>query len=141
MIIGEIALTDNVTCSSNAAAMGGSQIWLEENETLTVEEMLKAICLNSANDCVYAMAEHLAGSEEEFVTRMNNKAKSLGMSDTTFKNCHGLDEDGHLTSSYDIALMSRELLANHPNITKYTSLYMDSLRNGETRSCKYKQAC
>ena len=74
---GEIKMTDNVTCSGNAAAMGGSQIWLEENEVLTVEEMLKAICLNSANDCVYAMAEHLAGSEEEFVTRMNNKAKSL----------------------------------------------------------------
>lgn len=74
---GEIKMSDNVTCSSSAASMGGSQIWLEENEVLTVEEMLKAICLNSANDCVYAMAEHLAGSEEEFVTRMNNKAKSL----------------------------------------------------------------
>lgn len=129
---GELKLTDNVTCTSNAASMGGSQIWLEPNEVLTVDEMLKAICLNSANDCVVAMAEHLAGSEEEFVTRMNNKAKSLGMHDTTFKNCHGLDEDGHLTSSYDIALMSKELLQNHPNITKYTSVYMDKLRNGET---------
>ena len=129
MIIGEIKLSDNVTCSPSAASMGGSQIWLEENETLTVEEMLKAICLNSANDCVYAMAEHLAGSEEEFVTRMNNKAKALGMNDTNFKNCHGLDEDDHLTSAYDIALMSRELLENHPSITNFTSIYMDSLRN------------
>lgn len=77
MIIGELSLTDNVTCSLNASKMGGSQIWLKENEILTVQEMLKAICLNSANDCVVAMAEHIAGSEEEFVTRMNNKAKSL----------------------------------------------------------------
>ncbi len=129
---GEIKLSDGVTCSKAAASMGGSQIWLEENEVLSVEEMLKAICMNSANDCVYAMAEHLAGSEEEFVTRMNNKAKSLGMLDTTFKNCHGLDEDGHFTSSYDIALMSRELLENHPSVTKYTSCYMDSLRGGKT---------
>ncbi len=128
MTIGEISLSDKVTCSKAAASMGGSQIWLEENESLTVDEMLKAICLNSANDCVYAMAEHLAGSEEEFVTRMNNKAKSLGMNDTTFKNCHGLDEDGHVTSAYDISLMSRELLQNHPKITEYTTIYMDSLR-------------
>ena len=132
MIIGEISLDDTVTCSSHAASMGGSQIWLEENETLTVQEMLKAICLNSANDCVVAMAEFIAGSEEEFVNRMNNKAKDLGMHDTAFRNCHGLDEDGHITSSYDIALMSRELLNNHPSITNYTTIYMDSLRNGET---------
>ena len=130
---GELKLTDKVTCSDNASKMGGSQIWLEPGETLTVDEMLKAICLNSANDCVVAMAEHLAGSEEEFVTRMNNKAKSLGMYDTTFKNCHGLDEDGHLTTSYDIALMSRELLEKHPDITKYTSLYMNTLRDGKTQ--------
>lgn len=129
---GQISLKDNITCSDNAASMGGSQIWLEKNETLTVEEMLKAICLNSANDCVVAMAEHIAGSEEEFVNRMNTKAKSLGMHDTTFKNCHGLDEDDHLTSAYDIALMSRELLNNHPSITNYTTIYMDSLRGGET---------
>ncbi len=125
----QISLKDNVTCSKNAASMGGSQIWLEENETLTVDEMLKAICMNSANDCVVAMAEFIAGSEEEFVNRMNNKAKELGMHDTTFKNCHGLDEDNHVTSSYDIALMSRELLNNHPSITNYTTIYMDSLRN------------
>ena len=130
---GEIKLSDGVTCSKAAASMGGSQIWLEENEVLSVEEMLKAICMNSANDCVYAMAEHLAGSEEEFVTHMNNKAKSLGMLDTTFKNCHGLDEDGHFTSSYDIALMSRELLKNHPDIVKYTTIWMDSLRDGKSQ--------
>ena len=134
----QISLRDNVTCSANAASMGGSQIWLEENETLTVEEMLKAICLNSANDCVVALAEFIAGSEEEFVNRMNAKAKSLGMNDTTFKNCHGLDEDNHLTSAYDIALMSRELLNKHPSITKYTSVYMDKLRNRRNRTCKYK---
>ncbi len=129
---GQLSLKDNITCSDHAASMGGSQIWLEKNESLTAEEMLKAICLNSANDCVVAMAEHIAGSEEEFVHRMNSKAKSLGMNDTTFKNCHGLDEDDHLTSSYDIALMSRELLNNHPSITNYTTIYMDSLRGGET---------
>ena len=129
----QISLKDNVTCSKNASSMGGSQIWLKENETLTVEEMLKAICLNSANDCVVSLAEFIAGSEEEFVSRMNAKAKSLGMHDTTFKNCHGLDEDDHVTSSYDIALMSRELLNNHPNITKYTTIYMDSLRGGATQ--------
>lgn len=135
---GELKLTDEVTCSPTAASMGGSQIWLEENEVLSVEEMLKAICLNSANDCVVAMAEHLAGSEEEFVTRMNNKAKSLGMNDTTFQNCHGLDEDNHLTSSYDIALMSRELLVKHPAITEYTSCYMDTLRRWKNRASKYQ---
>lgn len=129
---GELKITDKVTCSKNASSMGGSQIWLKEGEELTVQEMLKAICLNSANDCVYALAEHLAGTEEEFVTRMNNKAKELGMNDTNFKNCHGLDEDEHLTTAYDIALMSRELLLNHPSITNYTSLYMDSLRDGKT---------
>lgn len=112
--------------------MGGSQIWLDQKETLTVEEMLKAICLNSANDCVVAMSEFIAGSEEEFVARMNSKARELGMYDTTFKNPHGLDEDDHVTSAYDIALMSRELLIKHPNITNYTSLYMDSLRDGKT---------
>lgn len=112
--------------------MGGSQIWLDQKETLTVDEMLKAICLNSANDCVVAMSEFIAGSEEEFVARMNSKARELGMHDTTFKNPHGLDVDDHVTSAYDIALMSRELLNKHPSITKYTSLYMDSLRDGKT---------
>ena len=130
---GKISLTDSVPCSENAAAMGGSQIWLDPRETLTVDEMLKAICVASANDCVVAMAEYIAGSEEAFVQMMNNKAKELGMNDTTFKNCHGLDEDGHVTSSYDIALMSRELLNNHPSITKYTTIWTDSLRDGKSQ--------
>ena len=129
---GKITLTDNVPCSENAASMGGSQIWLDPRETLTVDEMLKAICVNSANDCVVAMAEYLAGSEEAFVQMMNDKAKELGMNDTTFKNCHGLDEDGHVTSSYDIALMSKELLNNHPTVTNYTTIWMDTLRDGKS---------
>lgn len=129
---GKISLTDTVPCSENASSMGGSQIWLDPRETLTVDEMLKAICVASANDCVVAMAEYIAGSEEAFVQMMNDKAKQLGMNDTCFKNCHGLDEDGHVTSSYDIALMSRELLNNHPNITNYTTIWMDSLRDGKS---------
>lgn len=132
MTHGKLNLTDTVSCSENAAHMGGSQIWLDTRETLTVDEMLKAICVVSANDCVVAMAEHIAGSEEAFVEMMNNKAKELGMNDTTFKNCHGIDEDGHVTSSYDIALMSKELLNKHPEITKYTTIYMDSLRDGKS---------
>ena len=126
---GKISLTDIVPCSENAAAMGGSQIWLDPQETLTVDEMLKAICVASANDCSVAMAEYLAGSESSFVSLMNNRANELGMTNTTFKNCHGLDEDGHITSSYDISLMSQELLKNHPTITNYTTIWMDSLRN------------
>ena len=113
--------------------MGGSQIWLDTKETLTVNEMLKAICVVSANDCVVAMAEYIAGSEEAFVSKMNEKAAELGMKDTCFKNCHGIDEDGHVTSSYDIALMSRELLNKYPDITNYTTIYMDSLRDGKSQ--------
>lgn len=129
---GTITLSDPIPCSENAASMGGSQIWLDPRETLTVDEMLKAICVASANDCVVAMAEYIGGSEEGFVQMMNDKAQSLGMKDTTFKNCHGLDEDGHVTSSYDIALMSKELLNNHPQITKYTTIWTDSLRDGKS---------
>lgn len=129
---GKISLTDSVPCSENAASMGGSQIWLDPRETLTVDEMLKAICVNSANDCVVAMSEFIAGSEDAFVQMMNDKAKQLGMNDTNFKNCHGLDEDGHITSSYDIALMSRELLINHPSITNYTTIWTDTLRDGKS---------
>lgn len=129
---GKISLTDKIPCSKEAAGMGGSQIWLETTEELTVDEMLKAICVVSANDCTVAMAEYLEGSEEAFVAKMNERAKQLGMNDTTFKNCHGIDEDGHLTSAYDIAIMSRELLVNHPSITKYTTIYMDSLRDGKS---------
>ena len=130
---GKINLTDKVPCSENAASMGGSQIWLDPRETLSVDEMLKAICVNSANDCVVAMSEFIAGSEEAFVQMMNDKAKELGMKDTTFKNCHGLDEDGHVTSAYDISLMSKELLNNHPSITKYTTIWTDSLRDGKSQ--------
>ena len=129
---GRISLTDQVPCTEDAAAMGGSQIWLDVRETLTVDEMLKAICVVSANDCVVAMADYLEGSQEAFVAKMNEKAKELGMNDTCFKNCHGIDEDGHVTSSYDIAIMSRELLVNHPSITNYTTIWMDTLRDGKS---------
>lgn len=129
---GVISLEDNVPCSEKASSMGGSQIWLDTTETLTVNEMLKAICVVSANDCCVAMAEFIAGSEELFVEQMNKRAKELGMNDTCFKNCHGIDEDGHVTSSYDIALMSRELITKHPKITEYTTIWMDTLRDGKS---------
>ena len=112
--------------------MGGSQIWLDTTEKLSVHEMLKAICVVSANDCTVAMAEYISGSEEQFVEQMNKKANELRMNDTTFKNCHGIDEDDHITSAYDISLMSRELLLNHPKIKEYTTIWMDSLRNGKS---------
>ena len=130
---GKISLTDKVPCSETAANMGGSQIWLDVREELTVDEMLKAICVVSANDACVAMAEYLCGSEEAFVQKMNERAKELGMNDTVFKNCHGLDTDGHVSSSYDISLMSRELLKNHPSITNYTTIWMDSLRDGKSQ--------
>ena len=129
---GDISLDTLVPCSENAASMGGSQIWLDSTEKLSVQEMLKAICVVSANDCTVAMAEFLCGSEELFVQKMNERAKELGMNDTTFKNCHGIDEDDHLTSSYDIGIMSRELLKNHPQIMDYTTIWMDSLRNNQS---------
>ena len=128
----KISLDDKVPCSATAAAMGGSQIWLDVREELSVNDMLKAICVVSANDCCVAMAEYLSGSEEAFVKKMNERAKELGMTDTVFKNCHGIDANGHVTSSYDIALMSRELLKNHPSITNYTTIWMDSLRDGKS---------
>lgn len=128
-----ITLSDKIPCSEKASSMGGSQIWLDVREELTVDEMLKAICVASANDCTVAMAEYLAGSEEAFVERMNARAKELGMNDTVFKNCHGLDTDGHITSAYDISLMSRELLKNHPTITNYTTIWMDTLRDGKSQ--------
>jgi D-alanyl-D-alanine carboxypeptidase (penicillin-binding protein 5/6) len=129
---GKIKLTDKISCSERARSMGGSQIWLDETEQLTVHEMLKAICVVSANDCTVAMAEAISGSEEGFVAQMNEKAKQLGMMDTTFKNSHGIDEDGHLTSAYDIALMSRELSKKYPKIHEYTGIWMDSLREGKS---------
>lgn len=129
---GKITLDTQIPCSTNAASMGGSQIWLDTRETLNVNDMLKAIAVVSANDCVVALAEYLGGTEEGFVQMMNDKAKELGMNDTTFKNCHGLDEDDHLTSAYDIALMSRELLTKHPKITEYTTIWTDTLRDGKS---------
>ena len=130
---GTLSYTDKIPCTEAAAAMGGSQIWLDVREELTVDEMLKAICVVSANDCTVVMAEYLCGSQEAFVEKMNTKAQELGMKDTSFKNCHGLDEDGHLTSAYDIALMSRELLNKHRSITKYTTIWMDTLRDGKSQ--------
>ena len=131
---GKIRWEDTVTASETAAAKGGSQIYLKVGETMTVEDMVKSIAVSSANDCACAMAEHLAGSEAAFVERMNARAKELGMNDTHFVNCTGLDDEPnaaeHLTCAYDIALMSRELLKNHPDITKYTTIWMDTVRNG-----------
>lgn len=128
---GEIQYEDIVTCSDHAAEQGGSQIWLEPGEQMTVEELLKATAVNSANDASMALAEHLAGTEDAFVARMNEKAAELGMKDTTFQNPTGLDEEGHLSTAYDIALMSRELL-QHEDITRFSTIWMDTLRGGET---------
>ena len=131
---GKIAMTDMVTASEAAAAKGGSQIFLKAGETMSVSDMLKSIAVSSANDCACAMAEHIAGSEEAFVARMNERAMELGMQDTHFVNCTGLDDDpeavNHRTSAHDIALMSRELLKNHPDIKKFTTIWMDTVRNG-----------
>ena len=127
---GNLRYTDSVTCSSNASGMGGSQIWFKEGETLTVDEALKCICVVSANDVSYAMAELVGGSHENFVAMMNAKAKELGMENTNFLNAHGIDEEGHYTTAKDIAIMSRELITKHPDITKYTTIWMDSIRNG-----------
>lgn len=128
---GEISYDDIVTGSEHASSMGGTQIWLEVGEQMTVRDLLKATAINSANDAAVALAEYMAGTEEAFVNLMNQKAKELGMTSTTFKNASGLDADGHLSTARDIAIMSAELL-KHPAITEYTSTYMDSLRNGET---------
>lgn len=128
---GHIKLEDMVTTSANAASMGGTQIWLKENEQMSVHDMLKACAVASANDAAMALAEHVGGSEQGFVAMMNNKAVELGMKDTTFINPTGLDANGHLSSAYDIAIMSRELLT-HEKIKEYTSIWMDSLRDGKT---------
>ena len=130
---GRIKLDDTVTVSKYASSMGGSEIWLEEGEQMTVEEMLKAICVASANDACVAMGEFIAGSNDAFIEMMNERAASLGMTNTTFVNCTGLDDttDEHLTTAYDIAIMSRELM-KHKQVTEYTTLWTDSLRNGET---------
>ena len=127
---GRISLDDMVTVSTHAAGMGGSQVYLKEGEQLPVSEMIKCVTVVSGNDCAVALAEHLAGSETAFVTQMNQRAQELGMADTTFLNCTGLPAQGHMTSAYDIALMSRELILNHPDIRQYTTIWMDSIRDG-----------
>ena len=129
---GQIHLEDMVTASEHAASMGGSDIWLEPGETMSVDDLLKATVIVSANDAAVALAEHLCGSEEAFVQRMNERAAELGMTKTVFKNCNGLDEDGHVTMAYDIALMSRALIA-HEKIFDYTQVWMDELRGGKTQ--------
>ena len=129
---GVLDYSDTVTCSKNASEMGGSQIWFEEGEQLTIDEALKAICTVSANDVTLAMAELIGGSEDNFVIAMNAKAKELGMENTHFMNSHGIDEEGHYTCAKDIAIMARELITKHPNILKYTSIWMDTLRGGTT---------
>ncbi|MDY6042024.1 MAG: D-alanyl-D-alanine carboxypeptidase family protein [Candidatus Faecousia sp.] len=131
---GKIGWDDTVTASEAAAAKGGSQIYLKVGEQMSVTDMVKSIAVSSANDCACAMAEHIAGSEPAFVEMMNQRASELGMNDTHFVNCTGLDDDDsakeHRTSAYDIALMSRELLKNHPDIKKYTTIWMDTVRGG-----------
>ena len=130
---GQLSYDTMVTASAHACSMGGSQIWLKENEQMTVDEMLKAVCVVSANDCAVALAEQIAGSEEAFVERMNQRARELGMNDTTFQNATGLPAPGHVTSAHDIALMSRELVLHHPEIRRYTTIWMDTLRGGESQ--------
>ena len=131
---GRIHLDDQVTASETAAAKGGSQIYLKAGETMPVSDMLKSIAVSSANDCACAMAELIAGSESAFVEQMNQRAAELGMADTHFVNCTGLDDskeaENHRTSAYDIALMSRQLLKYHPDIKKYTTIWMDTVRGG-----------
>ena len=127
---GALRYDDMVTASAYACSMGGSQIWLKENEQMSVEDMLKAVCVASANDASMALGEHLAGSAEAFVEKMNQRAKELGMEDTHFVNPTGLPASGHVTSAYDIALMSRELILHHPDIRRFTTIWMDSLRDG-----------
>lgn len=129
---GNLSLDDTITASAHAASMGGSDIWLEEGETMSANDMIKATVVASANDAAVALAEHLCGSEEVFVQKMNEKANQLGMKDTVFKNCNGLDEDGHITSAYDVAVMSRELM-KHEMIFDYTSIWLDNLRDGKTQ--------
>lgn len=124
---GKIHYDDVVTVSEHAASMGGSQVFFEPNESQTVNDMLKCISIASANDASVAMAEHIAGSEEQFVSMMNEKAMQLGMKNTRFVNCYGLDTDGHYTTAYDVALMSRELITKHSDIFRYSTVWMDSI--------------
>lgn len=127
---GRLKYDDTVTVSAHAASMGGSQTWMKEHEQMSVHDMLKTVAVVSANDGSVALAEHLAGSEQAFVSMMNERAKQLGMNDTTFVNCTGLPAQGHVTSVYDIAVMSRELILNHPDIRQFTTIWMDTIRDG-----------
>ena len=128
---GTLSEDQMVTCSEYAASMGGTQIWLEPGEEMALSDIIKATAVNSANDCAMVLAETVAGSEEAFVAMMNEKAAALGMTGTHFENPTGLDADGHLSTARDIAIMSAELL-KHEGVTEYTTIWMDSLRNGET---------
>ena len=130
---GKISLTDIVPVSEHAYHMGGSQIWLEPGEQLTLQEMLKAICISSANDAAVAVAEFVAGSEPAFVDAMNARSAALGMTATHFANACGLDEEGHLSSARDVAVMSREMLLHHPEVREYCTVWMDTLRGGKTQ--------
>ena len=127
---GAFTLESTVQVSARAASMGGSQVYLKEGEVMTVHDLLKAVAVASGNDASVALAEYIAGSESAFVERMNQRAAELGMEDTTFLNCTGLPAPGHLTSAHDIALMSRELILHHPQIREYSTIWMDSLRDG-----------
>jgi len=127
---GRLSYDDTVTVSAHAASMGGSQVYMKEYEQMTVHDMLKAVAVVSANDGSVALAEHLAGSEDAFVALMNQRAAELGMTDTCFVNCTGLPAAGHLTSAHDIAVMSRELILNHPDIRQFTTIWMDTIRDG-----------
>ncbi len=128
---GELRYEDTVTVSKNAASMGGSQVYLSEGEQITVEELLKAVCVSSGNDASVALAEQVSGVTELFVQQMNNRAKELGMVDTCFLNPTGLPAEGHVTSAYDIALMSRELILHHTDLRRFTTIWMDTIRGGE----------
>ncbi len=128
---GQITLEEPVSCSATAASMGGSQIWLEEGEVMSVSELIKAAAVVSANDACAALAEHISGSIESFVAKMNERAAELGMADTQFLDCSGLSDDAY-SSAYDVALMSRELM-KHKKITEYTTIWMDSLRDGKSQ--------
>ena len=127
---GRLSLDESVPVSAHAAGMGGSQVYLKEGEQLSVSDLIKCVAVVSGNDCAVALAERLSGSESAFVEQMNQKAQALGMEDTHFVNCTGLPAPGHLTSAYDIALMSRQLLLHHPDIRQYTTIWTDSIRNG-----------
>ena len=127
---GKLGMEDLVSVSAHAASMGGSQVYLKEGEQMTVHDLLKSVAVASGNDAAVALAEHLSGSEEAFVSAMNQRAQELGMTDTCFMNCTGLPAEGHVTSAHDIAVMSRELILSHPSIREFTTIWMDSIRDG-----------